>query len=139
MLQEPEREAFTKAVSGYRIETRDLLSPAERGETFEVPRLMAEIQGTLEFADTDLFMEDHAWSLRDHSPKLGEGEFAINETTRSFEIDLDGNRIAYRFATEEKQLALDVDVEAGRRSRSFSGSTGRYASRISVRATCCAG
>ena len=111
VLQEPEREAFAKAVSGYRIETRDLLSPAERGETFEVPRLMAEVQGTLEFADTDLFMEDHDWSLRDHSPKLGEGEFAIKETARSFEIDLDGNRIAYRFATEEEQLALDVDVE----------------------------
>ena len=111
VLQEPEREAFAAAVSGYRIETRDLLSPAERGETFEVPRLMAEVQGTLEFADTDLFMEDHDWSLREHSPRLGEGEFAINETARSFEIDLDGNRIAYRFATEEEQLALDVDVE----------------------------
>jgi type III restriction enzyme len=42
---------------------------------------------------------------------MGEGEFAIRETARSFEIDLDGNRITYQFADEEEQLALDVDVE----------------------------
>lgn len=29
-LPKPERKAFVKAVSGYRIETRNLLSPAER-------------------------------------------------------------------------------------------------------------
>ena len=91
---------------GYRTETQDMLSPAERGETFAVPRLMSEVQGTLEFADTDVFMEYHDWSLLDHSSKLGEDEFEIRETARSFEIDLDGNRITYQFATEDEQLAL---------------------------------
>ena len=37
--------------------------------------------------------------------------FAIRETARSFEIDVDGNRVAYQFASEDEQLALDVDVE----------------------------
>lgn len=110
-LPESERSGFTAAVASYRAETQDILSPAERGETFAVPRLMWEVQGTLEFADTDVFMEYHDWSLLDHSSKLGEGEFAIRETARSFEIDLDGNRISYKFATEDEQLALDVDVE----------------------------
>ena len=110
-LSEPERKGFTEAVARYRGEVRDLLSPAEQGETFEVPLLMSEVQGTLEFADIDVFMEFHDWSLLDHSAKLGESEFAIRETARSFEIDLDGNRITYQFATEDEQLALDVDVE----------------------------
>ena len=110
-LPELEREGFAEAVAEYRAETRDLLSPAEQGETFAVPRLTAEVQGTLEFADTDVFMEYHDWSLLGHSPKLGESEFAIRETARSFEIDLDGNRITYQFAAEDEQLALDVDVE----------------------------
>ena len=110
-LPDPERNAFAEAVAKYRVETRDLLSPAEQGETFEVPRLMSEVQSTLEFADIDVFMEYHDWSLLDHSPKLGESEFAVRETARSFEIDLDGNRITYQFATEGEQLALDVDVE----------------------------
>src|SRR3546814_17347721 len=72
---------------------------------------MTRIQGELEFADTDVFMEFHDWSLLDHSPKLGEREFAIRETARSFEIDLDGKHVTYTFADEDEQLALDVPVE----------------------------
>src|SRR3546814_14067808 len=72
---------------------------------------MTRIQGELEFADTYVFMEFHDWSLLDHSPKLGEREFAIRETARSFEIDLDGKHVTYTFADEEEQLALDVPVE----------------------------
>ncbi len=110
-LPETERKGFAEAVSKYRVDVREQLSPSEQGETFEVPRLMSEIQGELEFADTDVFMEFHDWSLLDHSSKLGEAEFAIRETARSFEIDLDGNRITYQFADEAEQLALDIDVE----------------------------
>jgi type III restriction enzyme len=108
-LPETERTGFSAAVTKYRVEVKDQLSPAEQGEAFKVPRLVSEIQGEFEFADTDVFMEFHDWSLLDHSSKLGEGEFAIRETARSFEIDL--NRITYQFADEEEQLALDVDVE----------------------------
>ena len=45
---------------------------------------MAQIQGTLEFADTDVFMEYRDWSLLDYSPKMDEQEFTIRETARSF-------------------------------------------------------
>ena len=91
-------------------EYRKLLSPAERGEKFDVPRLMAELRGELEFADTDVFMEDHDWSLLNHSSHLDEHEFTIRETARSFEIDTDGRHVTYQFAGEEEQLALNVDV-----------------------------
>lgn len=110
-LSEAERKGFAEAVAKHRAEVEDQLSPAERGERLEVPRLMAEIQGTLEFADTDLLMEWHDWSLLDHSAKMDEREFAVRETARSFEIDLDGHRVTYQFADEQEQLALDVDVE----------------------------
>ncbi|MBO6903977.1 MAG: DEAD/DEAH box helicase family protein [Parvibaculum sp.] len=111
-LPEAERKGFAEAVAKYRLEVKDQLSPAERGEAFTVPRLMSEIQGSLEFADTDVFMEFHEWSLLDHSPKLSEAEFAIRETARSFEIDLDGNHLSYHFADEEEQLALDVGLDS---------------------------
>ncbi len=91
-------------------EYRKLLSPAERGEKFDVPRLMAELQGELEFADTDVFMEFHDWSLLNHSPHLDEHEFTIRETARSFQIDTDGRHVTYQFAGEEEQLTLNVDV-----------------------------
>lgn len=110
-LPETERTGFSAAVTKYRVAVKDQLSPAEQGEAFRVPRLVSEIQGAFEFADTDVFMEFHDWSLLNHSSKLGEVEFAIRETARSFEIDLDGNRITYQFADEAEQLALDVDVD----------------------------
>src|SRR3546814_14297694 len=102
-IPEPERQGFAEAVARYRIEVKDQLSPAAQGEPFQVPRLMTRIQGELEFADTDVFMEFHDWSLLDHSPKLGEREFAIRETARSFEIDLDGKPVTYTFRSEERR------------------------------------
>lgn len=109
-LPENARGGFAEAVAKFRFETKDLLSFAEEGEAFRVPRLMSEIQGVLELADTDIFMEFHDWSLLQHSSKLSEREFAIRETARSFEIDLDDNHITYQFADEAEQLALDIEV-----------------------------
>ena len=109
---EAERMGFAEAVAEHRTNLKDRPpSPAERGEELAAPRLMAAVQGELELADTDLFMERHDWSLLDHSPRMDEREFAIRETARSFEIDLDGHRVAYQFASEEEQLALNVEVE----------------------------
>jgi type III restriction enzyme len=107
----PERQGFAEAVRKYRAEIKDQLSPAEQGEAFVVPRLMAEVQGEFEFADTNVFMEFHDWQLSSHPARMDEGEFSIRETARSFEIDVDGNRVTYQFADEAEQLPLDVAVE----------------------------
>jgi type III restriction enzyme len=107
----PARPGFADAVRQYRVSIKDQLTPAEQGEIFRVPRLVTEIQGGFEFADIDVFMEFHDWSLAAHPARLDEAAFAIRETARSFEIDLDGNRISYQFASEDEQLALDVDVD----------------------------
>ena len=111
-LPESEWQGFSRAVEKHRLDARDRLSPAEQGEEFKAPRLMSEIQGVLELADTDVFMEYHDWSLLDHLPRLEEGEFAIRETARGFVIDYsDKDGITYQLVSEEEQLALNVDVE----------------------------
>jgi type III restriction enzyme len=107
----PTRQGFEEAVHRYHLDIGDHLSFAEQGADFRVPRLVAEIQGTLEFADTNIFMEFHDWSLASYPARLDEAAFAIRETARSFEIDVDGERVAYQFAGEDEQLALDVDVD----------------------------
>lgn len=111
VLPEGERAEFVRAIDEYEAKRRRLLSPAQRGRRLSVPRLTSAVQGEIVFADTDLFMEHHDWSLLNHSPRLGKEEFGVRETARSFEIDLDGQRVTYRFAAEEEQLALDIDVE----------------------------
>ena len=110
-LPETERSGFSEAVRRYRHEIEALLSPAEQGQSFRAPRLLAQVQGELEFADIDVFMEHHDWSLVDHPARLDESAFAIRETSRSFEIDVDGARIAYAFASEDDQLPIEIDVE----------------------------
>ena len=110
-VPESERRDLSKAVESYRTLNRRLLSPAERGEKFDIPRLMSEIQGSLEFADTDVFMEYSDWSLFNHPARLDEDEFNIRETARSFEIDIDGRQVRHRFVNEQEQLALNIAVE----------------------------
>ncbi len=111
-IPEPVRRHFAEAVRTYRVAIQDQLSPAEQGEEFKVPRLMAEIQGNLEFADTDLFFDEfHDWTLASYPARFDAPEFTADETARNWEIDLNGSRISYHFANEDAQLALDVDVE----------------------------
>jgi type III restriction enzyme len=98
-------------VSRYRVETDDQLSPAEKGEAFVVPRLMAEVQGELQFADTDVFMEYHDWRLADHPALLDESAFSISATAHSFEIDINGRRVTYEYTGAAAQLALDINIE----------------------------
>jgi len=104
----PARQGFAEAVRKYRFDIKDQLSPAEQGEDFQIPRLVAEIQGNFEFADTDVFMEFHDWSLASHPARLDEAAFAIRETARSFEIDIDGNRVSYQFASRSFLLSFYV-------------------------------
>ena len=106
VVPETERGRINESFGEY----RKLLSPAERGEQFDVPRLMSELQGELEFADTDVFLESHDWSLLSHAPQMDEGEFTIRETAHRFEVDIDGRHVTYRFTDEEEQLALNIDV-----------------------------
>ena len=110
-VPEAERQMFANAVEQYRKRVEASLSPAERGERFTVPCLMCEIQGKLEFADTDRFVEDHDWSLLYYPAKLDEDEFMVRETARSFEIDIDGKRVTHQFINEQEQLALNIAVE----------------------------
>ncbi|MYH69292.1 MAG: restriction endonuclease subunit R, partial [Gammaproteobacteria bacterium] len=106
-----ERAGVAEAIKSYQDQVQRRWSPARRGEVFNVPGLSTEIQGELKFADTDMLMEFHDWSLSERPARLEENEFAIRETARSFEIDLDGKRVTYKFANEREQLSLDVDVE----------------------------
>ena len=111
IVPETGHSEISDAIETYRKTVLNRLSPAERGETFSIPRLMTKIQGELAFADTDVFMEFHDWSLLNHPARLDEHEFTVRETVHGFEIDLDGNHLTYRFAGEQEQLSLNVDVE----------------------------
>ncbi|TXG98467.1 MAG: restriction endonuclease subunit R [Nevskiaceae bacterium] len=110
-LPEAEVSGFKEEVATYEAEHQHDVSPAERGETFTVPALMTWVQGELELADTDIFMEYHDWSLASHSPKLEPKDFAIQATADTFEIDIDQQQLFVRYADQSAQLLLDIADE----------------------------
>ena len=76
-----------------------------------MPRLVCEIQGNVEFADTDVFMEFIDWSPLDYPARLDDREFTVRETAHSFEIDIDGRQVRHQFLDAQEQLVLNVAVE----------------------------
>ncbi|WP_114859728.1 DEAD/DEAH box helicase [Azospirillum brasilense] len=110
-LPENLRRGFREAAAQYRMDVHGRLSPAQRGERFVVPALVAEVQGSFLFADSDLFLESVEWSPLDHPARLDADEFNLRETAASFEIDLDGKRVVMQIAGESEQLPLGIDVE----------------------------
>lgn len=110
-LPETEAGGFSDKVAAYEAENQHQASPAERGESFTVPALMARVQGELELADTDILMEYHDWSLGDHSPRLEPKDFSVQQTADTFEIDIDRQKLFVKYADQSAQLLLDIPVE----------------------------
>ncbi|MDJ0825297.1 MAG: DEAD/DEAH box helicase family protein [Rhodobacter sp.] len=111
--QMPEKHhgAFREELERFKAENVHRASPAQRGISFVAPRLMADVQGELVFADNERFFEYHEWSLKDHSHQLSEQEFSIRQVADTFEIDLDGDRLEVKYSDQTEQLLLDIPVE----------------------------
>ncbi len=99
------------AIARWEVENAHTVPPAQRGETFVAPRLMVHVQGELVFAETDVLMEYHDWSLADCPVQLKPEEFTIRETANTFEIDLEDNRLRLATVGKADQLTMAVHVE----------------------------
>ena len=105
------REPFKEELEKFKADNVHLASPVQRGVPFVAPRLMAMVQGELIFADNERFFEHHEWSLRDHSHRLSEQEFNIQQVADTFEIDLEGDKLSIALTDQSEQLPLDIGVE----------------------------
>jgi type III restriction enzyme len=76
-----------------------------------LPRLMAQVQGELVFADTERLSEYFDWSLAEAGHQLTRDQFDVAETADAFQIDLDGDRLTVAHSDVSDQLLLDVPVE----------------------------
>jgi type III restriction enzyme len=98
-------------IEAYEAENLHQASPAELGETFVMPRLMAMVQGELTFADTEILMEHHDWSLQNHPARMEKAEFDIQEVANTFEIRLDGDNLRITGSDTTEQLAMELNIE----------------------------
>ena len=110
-MPEAHHGAFREELAKFKAANTASASPAQRGERFVAPRLMANVQGELLFADNDRFFEYHDWSLADHSHQLTEREFSVRQVADTFEIDLEGDKLKVEYSDQSEQLLLDIGVD----------------------------
>ncbi len=110
-MPEKHHGAFQKELAKFKAENHDKASPAQRGEEFIVPRLMTRLQGEFVFADNDLLMEYHDWTLNDHAHQLTEKQFSIRQVANTFEVDLDEGSLQVQLKDQTDQLSLYIGVD----------------------------
>ncbi|MCO6451469.1 MAG: DEAD/DEAH box helicase family protein [Caldilineales bacterium] len=113
-----ERASVRATIAHHRSRQRPP-SPAEQRTPFVVPQLCLWIDGELELADEEWFLDERGWSPLDYPPQLTEGEFAIREAANQYEIDVQGKRVVERYvgaqaALDLSDVALMTDLQLSR-------------------------
>ena len=89
------------------------VSPAQRGVPFRVPQLCFKLDGALELAEKDAFLDARGWSLLDYPAGISEAEFRQTETGVQWEIDLSAaGKITEKALGKAEQYDLDL-VDTG--------------------------
>ena len=95
------RPVLRQQVAEYQVSRKQ--TDAARRERFAVPRLCVYVQGELELAERELFLDAAGWNLLDCPAELA--DFHYNDAAKTFEFDVDGNRVVYQFRGDQ-QLEL---------------------------------
>jgi len=107
---EEDRLKVSETIAQYRQHPKRPLSPAERGEQFIIPQLTLLQDGEPELAE--YVLDDHLWNLLDYPAELNETDLKIEEKAASYEFDIQGEKLTYKFLG--KQLPLNFsDIESG--------------------------
>ncbi|MGQ0446024.1 MAG: DEAD/DEAH box helicase [Beijerinckiaceae bacterium] len=89
------------------------VSPAQRGTPFLVPQLCFKLDGALELAEKDAFLDASGWSLLDYPTEFSETDFRLTETGVQWEIDLSATgKITEKAVGKAEQFDLDL-VDTG--------------------------
>lgn len=108
----PDRENLKTNLKVYQQTWKRHLSPAEQGVPFHVPQLCLWLDGELELAEKEIFLDARGWNLMNYPAELTETEFKLTDNGKKYEIDIVGEKIQERLVGETDQLNLDI-VDTG--------------------------
>jgi type III restriction enzyme len=97
-----QRHELRSLIATHRETVNRQRSPSEKGEQLVLPRLCVLVQGELEIAEKELFLEASGWNLLDYPAEFP--EFMFNETARTFEFDLKDRRVVWTLVDENQQM-----------------------------------
>ena len=107
-VPEAERAETERKITRYIAEQEAHLAPALRGEKLEVPRLCVRYEGELLPFDKELVLDAASWDLSQCPADLS--DFRFNDTSKTFEFDVQGSKVVYAFKGEQQ---LDLNLLAG--------------------------
>lgn len=102
---EPKAPGALEAVERYIVQAEASKSPAARGVPFVVPQLQIMVQGELDLAYPESFVDLAGWDLLAHGFDLP--GFNYVEQPDSYEFDIEGDRLVYGHVATSLELALD--------------------------------
>ncbi|MGK2911511.1 MAG: DEAD/DEAH box helicase [Sphingobium sp.] len=94
-----------EAVERNIVQTEAAKSPAARGVPFAVPQLQIMVQGELDLAYPESFIDLAGWDLLSHGADLP--GFNVIEQPDSYEFDIEGDHLVYSHVATTLELALD--------------------------------
>lgn len=100
-----EKRQFKKTMELRRYQAARTKCPAARGIQFALPQLCLELDGHVDLASKDVYMEQ-GWRLTDYPAELP--GFQIKEENDRFLIDIQGGRVIEKFLGRD-QAELDLD------------------------------
>ncbi|MDR0800594.1 MAG: DEAD/DEAH box helicase family protein, partial [Endomicrobium sp.] len=103
-LPESDRKVF-KNIADF-ISKVSISSPAQRGEEINIPQLCLNISGKWEIiTDKEQYLPN-GWNLLDCKAELLPSEFSIENKGKTFEININGNKITNRYIQETLPIDL---------------------------------
>ncbi len=110
---EDTRANFQSEAKRHKAVWQQHTSPAQRGVAFRVPQLCFKLDGELEIAEKDAFLDASGWSLLDYTAEIAEAEFRLTESGVQWELDLNAaGKITEKAIGEANQFDLDL-VDTG--------------------------
>jgi type III restriction enzyme len=102
-----EKKQIEAQVEFHNLQIQVNKAPAMRGEVFAaLPQLCCVQDDLLELLEPDSFLYMSGnWSLQDYPAELP--QFALSETAKNFEVDIDGKKVFYKVAGESEVYNLD--------------------------------
>lgn len=106
-MKKAAREAAEQTIRIHNASIQAAKAPSEYGQSFgQLPQLCVCRQGELELVEAEIFLDSHSWNVLDFPAELP--NFKIAETTNSFTIDIDGQQLSYKIASEHETLAFNT-------------------------------
>lgn len=103
-LPKTERAEAQKTLETHRHYQTRKPSPAEQKQPFQVPRLCLWVQGELELAERELFLDANGWNLLDYPAELP--QFRYDDAAKRFVFDVDGDKVVWNMLDAQAQTAF---------------------------------